>query len=149
MTMKCKIYKGGYIPERAHFSDAGSDLRTPIAFDLEPMGAPEHKDSFVVDLLVAVQIPIGFYGKLESKSGLNVKSSVVCPGGVIDAGYRGTIVCRLQNQGNESYHFDVGDKICQMIVQPCSLDTWDDVGNGELDDPADGRGASGFGSTGK
>lgn len=143
--MKVKVYEGGYLPERAHFDDAGSDLRTPEDITLAPAG--EKGDSAVVDLRIAIEIPIGLYGKLESKSGLNVKFSVVCPGGVIDSGFRGTIKARMVNQGHESYHFDAGDKLCQIIIQPCILNTWEKVE--KLDPSESGRDESGWGSTGK
>ena len=60
--MKYKVYDGGYPLERAHFDDAGIDMFTPETFTLEP------SKSIVVDTKVAVQIPIGYFGKLESKS---------------------------------------------------------------------------------
>lgn len=47
----------------------------------------------------------------------------------------------------ERAHFDKGDKVCQMIVQPCLLNQW--ASADELPDPASDRGESGFGSTGK
>lgn len=145
--MKSKVYEGGYLPTRAHFDDGGSDLRTPEAFTLAPAG--QEGDSYVVDLKIAVEIPIGQYGKLESKSGLNVNHSVVCTGGIIDSGFRGTIKVRMMNQGHEPYHFERGDKVCQIIVHDCLLNTWEDVGDGELDPSDSGRNKSGWGSTGR
>ena len=144
--MKYKVYEGGYEPKRAHFDDAGIDFRTPEAFELQPAGTPG--DSYVVDLKVAVEIPIGFFGKMESKSGLMVNHSVCCAGGVVDSGFRGTIKVRMINHDPEHSHkFERGDKVVQMVVQPvllCTLEKFDEL------DPADsGRNESGWGSTGK
>lgn len=141
--MKVKVYDGGYMPERAHFDDAGADLRTPVEFTLEPGGWA------VIDTQVSFEIPVGWFGKLESKSGLNVKHAVVCTGGVIDSGFRGTVKVRMMNQGHEPYTFHAGDKICQIVFMPCGLFTFEDVGDGELDPADSGRNESGWGSTGR
>lgn len=136
--MKVKLYDGAYMPERAYYTDAGADLRTPISFCL-PAGGEA-----VIDTLVAMEIPEGYYGKLESKSGLHIKSKVVCPGGVIDSGYTGTITVRLENHGTEDYTFSAGDKICQIIIQPCHLCSFEEVDELGITE----RGEDGFGSTG-
>lgn len=34
--MKYKLFPGGIAPERAHFDDAGIDLKTPYPFALAP-----------------------------------------------------------------------------------------------------------------
>lgn len=139
--MKVKVFDGGFLPERAHFDDAGIDFRTPVGFTLAP------GESHVVDLRVAVEIPIGYFGKMESKSGLNVKHSIVSCGGVIDSGFRGTIKVRMQNDGTEEYTFKPGDKLVQMVLIPVLLATIDCVN--ELDPADSGRNESGWGSTGR
>jgi dUTP pyrophosphatase len=138
-TVKYYIEEGGFEPIRGHFEDAGMDLRTPIDV-VVPKGG-----SAVIDTLVHTEIPVGYYGKLESKSGLNVKHGVVSLGGTIDSGYNGSIVVKLYNFGDKDYEFKAGDKIVQMIIQPCVLEEWiedDDFSESE-------RGDSGFGSTGR
>ena len=92
---KVKYYldEGGFEPIRGHFEDAGMDLRTPEDVVIHP------HSSAVIDTKVRCEIPTGFYGKLESKSGLHVKHDIVCLGGVIDASYRGTIVVKLYTMG--------------------------------------------------
>lgn len=135
--MKIKLDKGAYEPVRGHSTDAGLDLRTPIDVTV-PKGG-----SAVIDTLTAVEISKNHYGKLESKSGLNVKHGVVCLGGVIDHGYSGSVVVKLYNLGDEDYHFKAGDKIVQLIEVPCKISEIElgEVYSGE-------RAAQGFGSTG-
>lgn len=140
--MKFKILDGGYLPTRAHFDDAGIDFRTPEQFTLEPNGGAK-----VVDLKVAVQIPIGYFGKMESKSGLLVKNGVVCAGGVVDSGFRGTIKVCMVNNGEDPYTFERGDKVVQMVLIPSGLFDIEPVD--ELDESASGRNKSGWGSTGR
>lgn len=139
--MKYRVLPGGYKPERAHFDDAGIDLRTPVGFVL-PAGC-----SAVIDLKVAFQIPIGYFGELKSKSGLNVNHNIQSMGGVIDSGFRGSIKARIANNGEEDYTFQPGDKIVQMVVIPCGLFDLEGVHN--LDESESGREVNGFGSTGR
>lgn len=143
--MKVKIVKddglSGYRPVRAHFDDAGIDFFAPKEFTVPARG------SYLIDLMVEVQIPIGYFGKMESKSGLMTKHGVVCAGGVIDSGFRGSIKVRMENHGDEDYHFNQGDKVVQMVIMPCLLDTCTIVPY--LDPSESGRDASGWGSTGR
>jgi dUTP pyrophosphatase len=130
---------GAYLPEKAHETDAGYDLRTPIPVRI-PAGG-----SATIDTGVHIAIPEGFFGKLESKSGLNVKHNIVSLGGVIDAGYTGSVVIKLYNLGKQDYIFQTGEKIVQMIIQPCAnfnIEQVKTLGDTE-------RGDKGFGSSGR
>lgn len=137
--MKIKIDEGPYIPEKAHGADAGYDLRTPTRVLLPAHG------SACIDTGVHMAIPNGFFGKLESRSGLNVRQSIVSLGGVIDSGYTGSIVAKLYNLGATDYVFQRGDKIVQLVIQPCENFSLEQVD--ELEDTE--RGCNGFGSTGR
>ena len=128
-----------YIPTRGHSDDAGIDLRTPYTITIKAGGSAS------IETGVGVQIPKGYFGKLESKSGLNVRNSIVSLGGVIDCGYTGEIIAKLYNFGDEDYTFNAGDKIVQMIVQPCLIEGINFVEDFEDTE----RGNGGFGSTGK
>lgn len=137
--MKIVLDEGGYIPQKAHQADAGYDLRTPKRVVIH------RHDSVSIDAGVHIDIPSGWYGKLESKSGLNTNNHVVCLGGVIDSGYTGSIIVTLYNLGEQDYIFEKGDKIVQLIFMPCgnfSLKQVDELEKTE-------RGDNGFGSTGK
>ena len=137
--MKVVLDKGAYMPERAHPNDAGLDLRTPFGFRLWPT------NSISIDTGVHVQLPAGTYGKIESKSGLNVNQSIVCCGGVIDENYTGSIVVKIYNFGERAYDFKEGDKIAQMIIQPYWAPDMEQVDTLDATD----RGDAGFGSTGR
>lgn len=137
--MKIVLDEGAYLPEKAHEADAGYDLRTPERVVLR------RHDCVCIDTGVHMEIPKGWYGKLESKSGLNVRHGIVSLGGVIDSGYTGTIVAKLYNFGDEDHVFEAGDKIVQIVFMQCgnfSLTQFDKLE--ETD-----RGDNGFGSSGK
>lgn len=137
--MKITLDKGAHMPERAHDTDAGIDLRTPVAVTVPAHG------SVVVDTGVHVQLPANTVGMLKSKSGLNVKHGITSEG-VIDVGYTGSIKVKLYNHTPYPYAFNAGDKITQLVILPLAY-----VGEleqvSELDDSD--RGDGGFGSTGR
>lgn len=137
--MKIKLDEGAYVPVRGYDADAGLDLHTPKRVVIYP------NDSVTINTGVHVEIPFGYFGKLESKSWLNVNYGIVSHGGVIDSGYTGPIVVKLYNHGKQKYVFEEGDKIVQLIVQPCLLPMLELVD--DLEDTY--RGDNGFGSTGK
>ena len=137
--MRIMLDDGAFMPERAHPTDAGIDLKTPKTVTIPAHG------SVCIDTGVHIELPKGNYGKLESKSGLNTKHSVVSLGGVIDEPYRGSIVAKLYNLSDADYTFHAGDKIVQLVVQPYSNPPM--VLADELSETD--RGDNGFGSTGK
>ena len=138
-SIRMVVDKGACMPVRGHADDAGLDIRTPEAFTLKAHGDHE------IATGIHVEIPKGYYGKLESKSGLNVNYSVVSLGGVIDSGFTGQIIAKLYSMSDEDYHFNAGDKCIQMIIQPCETPEIEIVDSLEETE----RGNSGFGSTGR
>lgn len=139
MTINVKLDDGAYMPERAHKADAGYDLRTR-----ERVVLRKH-DYIEIDTGVHIAIPNGYYGKLESKSGLNMKHNIMCTGGVIDSEYTGSIRVKLYNFGGSHYIFDAGDKIVQLIFHQFAAPNLTET----LSLKETERGDNGFGSTGK
>lgn len=137
-TVKIKLDRGAFMPVRAHDTDAGADLRSPVETVVPARG------SRVIDTGVRIQLPHGYVGMLKSKSGLHVKYDITSEG-VIDEGYTGAIKVKLYNHSDESYSIERGDKITQLVILPCEYVQFDLVD--DLEDSE--RGDGGFGSTGK
>lgn len=138
MGIRVKLDKEAFLPERAHYEDAGWDIRTPYDFEIEAGG------SATIDTGVHVEIPYSYVGMLKSKSGLNVKCGITSEG-VIDCGYTGAVFAKLYNHGNKAVVFKRGDKITQLVVVPINTDTIEEVS--EISGGR--RGNAGFGSTGR
>ena len=136
--MKVKLDDFAFIPERAHNTDAGLDLKSPICIEIPA------RSSAVIDTGVHVDLPIGTVGFLKSKSGLNVNHDITSDG-VIDVGYTGSIKVKLYNHGIIPYQVLRGDKITQLVVVECHFPDVETVE--ELNDTE--RGNKGFGSTGR
>lgn len=109
--MKIAIDEGAFLPVRAHDTDAGLDLRSPVSVTV-PAGG-----SVKIDTGVHIELPKRTTGFLKSKSGLNCKHGIVSEG-VIDEGYTGSIVAKLYNHSDEDYHILSGDKITQLVILP-------------------------------
>lgn len=136
--LKIKVEEGAFMPERAHKTDAGLDIKSPASVYLRP------KDSVVIDTGVHVELPHGTAGLLVSKSGLNVKFGILSTG-LIDEGYTGSIRVKLYNHSSEPYMIERGAKISQLVIVPvfyCEPEQVDHLEETE-------RGDAGFGSTGR
>ena len=127
---------------------AGADIRANLkkadratGFTLDPM----HRA--IVPTGIRLQIPPGFEVQIRPRSGLALKHGITLPNtpGTIDSDYRGPLGVLLINFGAEPYTIQHGDRIAQMIVAPVVQAAFKVVSAlGET-----GRGAGGFGSTGR
>jgi len=130
------------LPVRQHAGDAGLDLCCVEPVRLGP-GARA-----LVPTGLAVAIPDGHAGLVVPRSGLALRHglTVVNAPGIVDAGYRGELRVLLRNTDpEETFVASPGERIAQLLVMPVALPVPVEVD--ELD--ATGRGAGGFGSTGR
>ena len=137
--MRIQLDDLAYPPTRSHADDAGLDLYSRQTLTI-PAGG-----SAVFDTGVHIALPHGWYGKIESRSGLNIKHGIVSCGGVIDSNYRGSIVVKLYNLSKDNYVVEGGDRIAQLVIMPCLIQTIEIVDELEETD----RGNAGFGSSGR
>ncbi len=136
--MKIKLDPHGILPTRAHTTDAGLDLYSPINVTI---GAGKYRR---INTGVHVQLPKGTAGFIKSKSGLMSKFGITTDG-TIDEGYTGEIGVVLFNHGQQSYHVKQYDKIAQLVVVPVLYTSVEPTSTLEGSE----RGEKGFGSTGR
>lgn len=137
VEIKVKLDRDAYIPERAHDTDAGADIRSRSMFVLKP------GQQVNVHTGVHIELPPNTVGMIKSKSGLYTKYGITATG-VIDEGYTGEIVVGLQNKGSKKHIFQKGEKVAQLVIMPVLYPSF------RISDSIDGgeRGDNGFGSTG-
>ena len=112
MNIDILLEDGIKMPTKAHpDTDAGFDLYTPYEFTVKAGG------SAIVQTGVHMIIPSGYCGLIVSKSGLNTKYDIKTTG-LVDAGYTGEIVIKVQNHGYKDFHFHRGEKITQIMILP-------------------------------
>jgi len=136
-----RIDPGVPLPSRAHPGDAGLDLHSAVDLELGP------GDRTLVPTGLAVAIPEGFAGLVLPRSGLASRQGITMANspGLIDAGYRGEVICAVVNLDREQpVRIRRGDRIAQLVIVPAP--TLEPVTVDEL--PASSRGEDGFGSTG-
>jgi dUTP pyrophosphatase len=129
------------LPSRAHPGDAGYDLRSIVEIDVTP-GARA-----MVPTGLAVAIPDGYAGLVLPRSGLASRQGLTLANapGLIDAGYRGELICAVVNLDRETaVRISRGDRVAQLVIVaiPDLEPAWTD------DLPGSTRGEGGFGSTG-
>ena len=130
------------LPEQAHAGDAGLDLRSVMDVEVKP------GERVMVRTGLAVAIPDGHAGLVLPRSGLASRHGLTLSNapGLIDAGYRGEVVCAVVNlDREESVSIARGDRIAQLVIVavPEVSPAWVE----EL--PGSTRGEGGFGSTGR
>ena len=136
-----RLDPGVVLPGRPHVGDAGLDLRSAVDVEVAP------GERAMVPTGLAVAIPEGHAGLVLPRSGLASKQGLTLANapGLIDAGYRGEVICAVVNlDPSTPVRIARGDRIAQLVVvavpevTPIMVD--------EL--PPTTRGTGGFGSTG-
>jgi dUTP pyrophosphatase len=135
-----RIRKNAYIPEKAHESDSGYDIRLPKGLHLKV------NEIQLVRTGLRIELPAGYECQVRSRSGLPVKYGIIFALGVgtIDQDYRGEIMVALWNVGQERVTLPKGAKIAQLVFN--KLDRVELVEAYVSTDTE--RGEGGFGSTG-
>ena len=135
-------------PRRAHDGDAGWDIYAiSREMDLET-GAIVYRTG------LAFAVPRGMWLDARARSSIYRTGLCLCNGvGTIDSGYRGEVMACFYNAASahpayfKPYH--VGDRILQLVPMPVRCDEVEFREVDKLPPPLDGRGAAGFGSTGR
>ena len=131
------------LPSYASAGAAGMDLAA--ALDTPITLRPGERTA--VPTGIALALPEGYEAQIRPRSGLALKHglTVLNSPGTIDADYRGEIRVILANLGTEPVTLARGQRVAQLVLAPVSRIAWAPVETL----PASGRGAAGFGSTGR
>ncbi len=135
--------RGGPLPLPTYATEgsAGLDLRADAAVTLGP------GERALVPTGISLAIPPGFEGQVRPRSGLALREGITCLNtpGTIDSDYRGEVSVILVNLGQKPVTIARGERIAQLVVAR--------VERAELSEcaslPPSGRGAGGFGHTGR
>jgi dUTP pyrophosphatase len=134
-----RLRPDAHVPGQAYEGDAGLDLAA-----CDPIVLPPGERA-VVPTGLAVEIPEGYAGFVQPRSGLAARHGIglVNSPGLIDSGYRGEIRVVLLNTGQEPFSVEPGTRIAQLVIVPVAA-----VRLVEVDELAPSeRGARGFGSS--
>lgn len=137
MEIKVKLDEFAFLPTRAHDTDAGWDIKTPVDINIAP------RQYTKVDTKVHMIIPKGYVGMVKSRSGMN-QHGIQCEG-VLDAGYVGSIGVTLYNNGTVPLFYPRGSRIAQVVILPIPETELVEVESLPMTE----RGSRGFGSSGR
>jgi dUTP pyrophosphatase len=135
-----RVREDAVLPAQAYEGDAGLDLAACEEVRIEP-GARA-----IVPTGIAVEIPEGYAGFVQPRSGLAARHGIgiVNSPGLIDSGYRGEVLVVLLNtDAREAFTVERGMRIAQLVVAPVASVRLREVAELETSE----RGARGFGSS--
>ena len=144
MKIKVKrVNEYAVIPSRGSSHAAGYDLYAAIPAEVKL--APH--TTVKVDTGLQFELPEGYFAGIFARSGIATREGLRPANcvGICDSDYRGNYIVAIHNDSDGERVITPGEKIAQMIVLPYLELEFDEVE--ELNET--GRGAGGFGSTGK
>ena len=130
-----KMSTDAVTPTRATEGSVGLDFYSPANYIIPPHG------QLLVPTQIKLRVPLGYYGRLASKSGLAILHRLHVGAGVIDPDYTGEIMVLLINTASHVHPIIKGDPIAQLILEKVSIPILKEVK--EL--PPTTRGAQGCG----
>ena len=102
-------------PTRATEGSVGLDFYSPADYIIPP------HSQFLIPTQIKLQIPLGYYGRLASKSSLAMLHQLHVGAGVIDPDYTGEIMVLMINAAPRVYSIKKGDPIAQLILEKVSI----------------------------
>ena len=102
-------------PTRATGGSVGLDFYSPADYVIPP------HSQLLIPTQIKLQIPLGYYGRLASKSGLAILHQLHVGAGVIDPDYTGEIMVLMINAASRVYSIKKDDPIAQLILEKVSI----------------------------
>ena len=139
-----RLRPAALLPQRATAGSAGYDLFACLE---EALVIPAGETRMVP---TGIAIDVGspeLAAFIFARSGIAVKHGVAPANcvGVVDSDYRGEVMVGLHNHSSKDYTIQPEERVAQLVLMPVALPQVQECE--ELSDT--GRGAGGFGSTGK
>ena len=128
----------GKQPYKAYVDSAGFDLYANETILVLT------RNRSLISIGLSMQIPLGYCGKIYSRSGLANEHAIVAFNGIIYPGFSGVVKVLLFNLSNEEYLVQKGTRIAQMIF----VKTENVVFKFDILDLKSDRNNKGFGSSG-
>ena len=133
-----KLLPTACMPAHATPKSVGLDLYGPMG-----VLVPAH-DRILIDVGIAFQIPMGYYGQIAPRSGLAIQHHIHVGAGVVAPDYTGSIHVLLMNFSSQDHVIEKNHRIARMILEKVAYPIICEVPQML---PTD-HGANGFGSTG-
>ena len=110
-----KMSADAVTPTRATEGSAALDFYSPADYIIPP------HSQLLIPTQIKLKVPLGYYGRLASKSGLAILHQLHVGAGVIDPNYMGEIMVLLINTASCVHHITKGGPIAQLILEKKSI----------------------------
>ena len=134
-----KLLLTACMPTCATPKSVGLDLYIPTSVLILAHG------KILIDMGIAFQIPMGYYGQIAPRSGLAIHHHIHVGAGVVDPDYTGSVHVLLMNLSSQDHVIEKNHHITQMILEKVAYPVLCEVPQML---PTE-HGANGFGSTGQ
>lgn len=143
LTIRIVNQSGMPLPKYETAGSAGMDLKANLEADI----TLKSLERTLVPTGLFIELPQGYEAQIRPRSGLSIKHGITLINcvGTIDSDYRGEIKIPVVNLSSEPYTLKHGERVAQMIIAKYETAVLEAV---EIINET-GRGAGGFGSTGK
>lgn len=128
-------------PYRKHDGDAGWDLYVSRDCIIQP------GETMDVHTDIRIDMPVNLYARITGRSSSLRKLGLLVNEGIIDNGYTGELFICVRNMTDTPRVVKAGDRLAQIMFHQIEDVRWSEVD--EIGPSRDGRGDSGFGSTGR
>ncbi len=99
------------MPAYASLASAGIELYSLAGGEVRP------GEKVCVSTGIAFAMPVGFVGLLRGRYGVSSSDSIKVSAGFIDSSYRKEVKIELKNTGDETYTYERGDTVAQLLIQ--------------------------------
>lgn len=96
-------------PRKMHIFDAGYDLFLPCDITIRPF------ETLSIDLKIGINLSENECGIVCMRSSI-AKLGLIAHTSPVDYGYSGNIHCIVTNCSANTYKFNCGDRICQLVI---------------------------------
>ena len=146
LKLKCKLLHPKAVkPTRMTEGSIGYDLTAVEDVEIEA------GTSKLIPLGLALELPIGCYGRIAPRSSLAREKQLAVNAGVIDPDFRGEVRVMLTNLSRHDAYIQAGERCAQLILERALMPpvaVVDEIDDGPRSkSSARARGTSGFGST--
>ena len=110
-----KILTNVITPTSVTKASLGLDFYSPVDYIIPP------HSHLLIPTQIKLQIPLRYYGRLASKSGLAILHPLHEGAGVLDLDYTGEIMVLMIIAPSRVYSIKKGDPIAQLILEKVSI----------------------------
>jgi len=105
-----KVHSRAKLPEKAYSGDAGWDV-----YSTKKIVIPGNGGTRLIPIGLKMEIPEGYFAKIEGRGGIHAKTTLIHKGTPIDSGFRDEVFAIVGNTGPYPITLAAGEKFGQLV----------------------------------